>query len=182
MTKEKELELVKRAVSGDKAAFDKLVENNVRLAGAVAFSILGDFHLAADVSQDAFIKAFRSISTLKEASKFKSWLYGIVRTTAIDRLRARKMSTVSLDLVGEQEGDHSGNLSSREKLEKEETRKIVMEAVNGLPENYREVIILKHFENMSYKEMAEALGLTESSVESRLFRARKTLRKKLKGV
>jgi RNA polymerase sigma-70 factor (ECF subfamily) len=167
---------------GDQEAFGNLVEKYISLVGAVAYSIVGDFHTAGDVAQDVFLKVHRSMDTLRDHGRFKSWLYGIVRTTAFDYLRRSRLKTVSLGVVGEQAarpGGHEANLSD---MERDETRKRILEAVGELPEHYRVIVLMKHFENLTYKEIADMVGATESAVESRLFRARKILKDKLKDL
>ena len=172
--------LVRLSRRGDKAAFENLVEKYVRLAGAAAFAIVGDFHEAADVVQDSFIKVHAALGSLHEPSKFKGWLYGIVRTTALDHLRMKKLKTVSIEAAGEHPGAKQDAPWTRMLVT--ETQKRVHEVVASLPESYREVVLLKHIENLSYREIAGIIGVTESAVESRLYRARQLLKEQLKDL
>ncbi len=174
-------ELVQETLAGDLEAFSRLVRKYNRMAGAISFGICGDFQMAEDIVQESFLKAYRSLRNLKDPAKFKVWLAGIVRSRAIDFVRQRK-SFWSYP----QEGEFSvsdlevySTESVEELLLKEEFRSKILEAIRGLPEEDRLVITLKHMEGLSYKEIAEITGATVSSVESRLFRARGALRKKL---
>lgn len=184
MEQDSEERLIELAKRGDQSAFGALIDKYVKLAGAIAFSAVGDFHEAADIVQEAFIKAHFSLGALHETSKFKSWLYGIVRTTAVDHLRRRKFRTVSLDEVADPGGAAAGKESVLPftRMETAETSDRVLKAVAELPEQYREAVVLKHVENLSYREIARLTGATESAVESRLFRARQMLKEKLKDL
>jgi len=165
---------------GEQGAFDALVVRYVRLAGAVAFGVLGDYEQAADVVQDAFLKAHEALRELREPERWKGWLSGIVRTTAIDALRRRRRAPGALadveggavDLADSGERPQAG-------AESHERKAAVLEAVRALPESYREVVAMKYLDERSYKEISDALGISIETIESRLFRARKLLKTKL---
>jgi RNA polymerase sigma-70 factor (ECF subfamily) len=179
MDERSDKELVLRFRRGETAAFDALVQRYVRLAGAVAYAVLGDFEAAADVVQEAFLKVHGALAELREPEKFKGWLHGIVRTTALDALRRqRRGRQSSLEGIEGHEDlvpvpDDSGPAPRAERRELEER---VVRAIAKLPESYREVVILKYLDERSYKEIAETLGITVETIESRLFRARKLLK------
>ncbi|MHC4392736.1 MAG: RNA polymerase sigma factor [Planctomycetota bacterium] len=174
-----EAELVRKARAGDRAAFEVLVRRYLRLAGAAAYKVVGDYEQAADVVQDAFMKVHKSLHTLRDDRRFKSWLYGVVRTTAIDALRRRKRRggrSVDVDTVSEElsvRPDPSAGLVDQERRVK------VRAAVNELSEGYREIVVLKYLEDRSYQEIAEILDTTVEAVESKLHRARVKLKSKL---
>jgi RNA polymerase sigma-70 factor (ECF subfamily) len=174
-------ELVESTLAGDLVAFSRLVKKYNRMAGAISFGICGDFQAAEDIVQEALFKAYRSLRSLKDPAKFKIWFAGIVRSRAIDHVRQRKSfwslpQEAVLNFAG---GDEASVESVEDLLLKEEFRGKILEAIRGLPEEDRLVITLKHMEGLSYKEIAEITGATVSAVESRLFRARSALRKKL---
>jgi RNA polymerase sigma-70 factor (ECF subfamily) len=176
-------ESIERILAGEPEVFEALVRKYNRMAGAIAFGIVGDFHEAEDVVQDAFIKAFRSLSALREPGKFKFWLAGMVRTKALDCLRKRHgvRAASSLDQRLElPDGIGFRQASDPEEAEvREENRQKVVEALESLPAEDRLVVVLKHMEGLSYKEISEITGSTVGAIESRLFRARQLLKKKL---
>ena len=192
-------EYIDRVLSGDVAAFDGLVRKYNRMAGAIAFGIVGEFSAADDVVQEALLKAYRDLGKLRDRDKFKVWLAGIVRSRAIDSLRRRKVlptlpfSQAFPDGPDTERSQADRGVDSSEELEvnspgaeeqyaQKELREKVLEAIRNLPEDDRVMVTLKHMEGLSYKEIAELVGTTVSAVESRLFRARQDLRKKLEQI
>jgi RNA polymerase sigma-70 factor (ECF subfamily) len=172
-------ECVDRVLGGEPEAFEFLVKKYNRLAGAIAFAILGDFQRAEDVVQESFLKALRSLPTLREPDRFKYWLSGIVRSKAIDVRRERRLEALEVDLPSPPaEGAGEEPIDA---VLREERRSKILEVVGGLPEEDRIVVVLKHMEGLSYKEIAQLTESTESAVESRLVRARQELRKKLEA-
>lgn len=170
-------EYVKRVLAGDSAAFEGLVHQYSRLGGAIAFAVLGDFGLAEDVVQEAFLKAYGALKTLREPEQFRLWFSGIVRRQAIDTLRRRKRHGANeLQLM---ESAASVANEPDERFLREERRRKVVEAMAGLSRDDRLVIVLKHLEGLSYREISEVTNASLSAVESRLFRARRTLKEKL---
>ncbi len=173
-------ELVRRFQRGDASAFDALVERYVRLAGAIAYSVVGDYEQAADVVQDAFLKVHGSLGTLREPDKLRGWLYGVVRSCALDAVRRRRRGPGALSAV-----DGAGELIPADVpapsagAERGELRAGVLAAVRELPEQYREVVLMKYVDDRSYREISETLGISIETIESRLFRARKLLKDKL---
>ncbi len=175
-------ELIHRYRRGDVAAFEVLVGRYTRLAGAIAYNVLGDYAAAADAVQEAFLKVHESAADLREPERFKSWLYGVVRTCALDAVRRRRRrpatSLTALD-GAENEVVDAGLSEPAAGLERQEVERAVLDAVRELPESYREVVVLKYLDERSYKEIAEILGITIETIESRLFRARRLLKTKL---
>ena len=171
-------ELVSRSIEGDCDAFAGLVAKYNRLGGAIAFGVLGDFDLAEDVVQDAFLRAYRSLERLRDPARFRVWFSGIVRKRAIDVLRQRKVRD-AVALPAEPVGLPDGAPSPAELLLIDERREKVLEAIQELPADDRDVVVLKHMEGLSYREISEITNTTVSSVESRLFRARQALKDKL---
>lgn len=172
---------VARVLAGEPECFEALVRRFTRLGGAIAFGILGDYQLAEDVLQEAFFKAFRALSTLKDPGKFKVWFSGIVRSTALDEFRKQQARGLKARPGGGLRDSEFEALDSSplDRQVEEEVRQKVLETIGQLPEDDRLVIVLKYMEGLSYKELAEVLGSTVSAVESRLFRARQVLKSKL---
>ena len=194
-------EYVERVLAGEPEVFEQLVRKYNRLGGAIAYGVLSDFHLAEDVVQDAFIRAFEALDSLKEPGRFRVWFAGIVKRRSIDVLRQRKnprIRAASLEAGGSDAGD-GGSLGSTVSSDSRrpgqspddsqldaavhaERRRQVLECISGLDENDRIIVSLKHMEGLSYREIAELMETSVSAVESRLFRARRVLRKKLAAV
>ena len=194
-------EYVERVLAGEPEVFEQLVRKYNRLGGAIAYGVLSDFHLAEDVGQDAFIRAFEALDSLKEPGRFRVWFAGIVKRRSIDVLRQRKnprIRAASLEAGGADagEGGSLGSTVSSDSRRPEqspddsqldaavhaERRRQVLECISGLDENDRIIVSLKHMDGLSYREIAELMETSVSAVESRLFRARRVLRKKLAAV
>lgn len=172
-----ETALARRAQSGDGAAFGDLVR---RYTGAVfnqAYRMLGDRHEAEDAVQEVMLRAFNRIDTYDPTRRFLTWLLTIGANYCIDRLRRRRVSWVTLDDVAfwlptEQAGPERSALVA-------ERRAAVQRALQQLPEAYRGPTVLRYWHDLSYLEIAEALGLTEATVKTRLHRARRMLEEAL---
>lgn len=175
--------LITRARGGDRKAFELLVAQHTRYAGAVAMGVVGDYHMALDVIQEAFIKVFHGLDQLEDPARFRPWLRNVVRTTGLDAMRRRKVAGRSGQaLPGEEEGTQplpAPAVRPEEVAEREELREQIREEIGSLPESQREVVYLKYIEGLSYEAIAEATGLTQGTIESRLFRARASLRQRL---
>lgn len=177
--------LVRRCQAGERKAFDLLVARHTRFAGAVAFSVTRDYHSALDVVQESFVKVLKRLETLEEPERFRPWLRNVVRSAALDSLRRKKVVGRSGEaLPGDADEDAGDSLPApdlgpAELSEQAELRAQVREVVSTLPEAQRELITLKYLDGASYEDIARATGLSLSSVESRLFRARNALRKRL---
>jgi RNA polymerase sigma-70 factor (ECF subfamily) len=176
-------ELVDRARAGDARAFERLVAKYNRLGGAVAFSVLADLSMVEDVVQEAFFKAYRSLATLRDGARFRLWFVEIVRRRSIDLRRTRR----PLRSIDDLEEELPARLVVDERdlpdaLVREEEREKVLEAMAELKEADRLVVALKHLDGLSYREIAEITGETIPAVESRLFRGRRLLRAKLRGM
>lgn len=180
------VDLVERARNGDRIAFTELIERHRRVASGVAYGVLKEEHLAADAVQDAFFKAFQGLARLKEADRFVPWLLSIVRSAATDLVRRQvRWGTREVTYGDEIPSGGLGSLGSSsfvgptEALDRREAAQSVGDALESLPDEYREVIILKYMEGRSYREISRLLKLSVRAVESRLFRARQQLNRRL---
>jgi len=167
--------LIRRYLGGEQAAFEELYKRyQPRLAG-FCFRLLLDSTAAEDVVQSVFVKALESIHTLRNPESFYSWLFTLARNEVYGTLRAKRSNgTVELS---EEVWDEETPFDS---AVRGETVEIVRECLDHLKVEYREVLILRQFEGLSYNQIAEITGNTTSSVESRLFKARKALIRQLK--
>jgi RNA polymerase sigma-70 factor (ECF subfamily) len=139
-----------------------------------------------DLTQEAFIKAFMSLSSFNDEYAFSTWLYKIATNNCIDYLRRKKLQTMSINKpVESRDGDISFELPDTSFIPDREMistqrRKLLEEAINSLPPKYRRVIILRHQEEKEYQEIADLLKLPLGTVKAHIFRAREMLNKYLR--
>jgi RNA polymerase sigma-70 factor, ECF subfamily len=173
-----EWDLIRRCRRGSAAAFEPLVRGNEARALAVAGALLGDPDDAADAVQEAFVRAYRGLRTLREGSAFGPWFRTILRNHCRDRLRSADRrrapwDAAALDRRAWQEP------SAPARLERAELSTAVEGALAELPPEHREVLVLKEMEGMRYEEIAAALGIPAGTVASRLHHARAALKRAL---
>jgi len=161
-----------------KEEFEMLVKQNMRRAYFSALGLLGSHDAAMDVTQEAFIRAYRNFNSYNGEKKFFTWYYSILKNLCLNFLRDRKRKNETEYLEFEEDG--SSQSSPDNILENKELIEKLQEALDDLSFEDREVIILKEFEDHTYKEIAEILSIPVGSVMSRLFYARKKLAGKLK--
>ena len=180
-------QLVRLAKRGDTRAFGKLMLRYQNKIYRLARRMTETDEDAEDVLQDAFVKAFRKLSTFKERSKFSTWLYRITVNIALMKLRRRKLSTVSLSepVVTEDSSIlrdiENGSPDPLERLLGRDSAEILDKAIAGLRPNYRAVFVLRHVEGLSTRETARVLNIDVPAVKSRLHRARRELKLRLLG-
>lgn len=176
-------QLVKRALKKDERAFEELVRRYQRPIVNFIARMVGNYDLALDLSQDVFVKAFVALRTYNENFKFGSWIFKIASNTVIDHLRKGGPPVNSLDQPIETEDDEiqidppSKSMIADQQLEQTETRGILSQLIGRLPDSYREMIVLRHVNELSYEEMAEITDLPLGTVKNRTFRAREMLRR-----
>lgn len=181
-----DIELVKLAIKKDELAYVELMNRYKRKVESIVLRIVKQKSEVDDLVQEIFTKAFISISKFKSEFSFSTWLYKIATNHCIDFVRRKKLSTYSLDEEYELEEDTIqrdvpdwSKLPDNELFQKQRNE-IIHEAINSLPEHYRKVIIMRHFEDKSYEEIAKELKLPIGTVKVHIFRARELLYKKLK--
>jgi RNA polymerase sigma-70 factor (ECF subfamily) len=175
-------ELVAATREGDPGAYDQLVQRWERKIHGAAFRVLGSHEDAREVSQEAFLKAYRAIGGFEQRSRFSSWLYQIALNLCRDRLRRKKgRHMVSLDEMGEDEGARllPASPSVHREVERLDLAERVARAVAELPSDQREVIVLKEYQELTFAEIAEVLGTPVSTVKTRLYRGLSQLRRRL---
>lgn len=187
--RESEMALIRRVVRGDHDAFYLLLKPYERMIFTSALGVLGNEADAEEVAQEAVLKAFRALPRFRGESKFSTWIVQITVNEA--RMRVRKYRAhlyESLDEPTEmQDGDYLPKDFAdwrdipSEVLEKKQMREALQQAVAALPEKYRQVIILRDVNQMSTRDTANALGIQEANVKTRLLRARLMLRDALAG-
>lgn len=181
--------LIDRCRNGDMIAFEELVSKYSGLAGSIAYNIVGDMHIASDLVQETFLKVYKGLNGLENPQRFKGWLCSIVRTTCVDWIRKEKLNPASMSLDKmidsglEPKGTKAiGSISKQTPTEVEELHEKILNMINNLPKVYRDVLLLKHLRNFTYKEMSDFLGVPIATIESRLYRARKLLHGKMKDL
>jgi len=177
---------IHRLKEGDQNAYQKLVSQFSDRVYNTVFSLLRNQEDAEDITQEVFTEVFQSIHRFREQSKLSTWIYRITVTKSLELLRSRrreKRSGIILSLFGK---EHQINVSSNEpfyhpgvSLENKEMAAVLFNAIQRLPLHQRTAFILNKLENLSYAELAEIMGVSMSSVESLLFRAKKNLKKLL---
>ncbi len=178
--------LVERVQDGDKQAFDILVKKYQHRIVALVSRFLKDSADVQDVTQEAFIKAYRALPNFRGDSAFYTWLYRIAVNTAKNHLVSQGRRPPSVDLDVSDAEQFEGSLALKEQatperlLLKDEIQRVVSETIEGLPEDLRTAITLRELEGMSYEEIAEVMGCPVGTVRSRIFRARETIQVKLK--
>ena len=181
MTREQEYLIVQRVLEGDTNAFEELVLEYEKKVYNVALRMLNNSEDAADMTQEAFIKAYNSLSGFRGDSKFSVWLTRIVSNLCLDFMRSRnRRPTVSLSMEDEDGEDVQLDIadtsqSPEQLLERSLTRESVRRGLQSLPEDYREILLLREIQGLSYDEIAAALDIEVGKVKSRIFRGRKKL-------
>ena len=180
MTKFFENEIIRSVLRGNVNDFEKLVTAYEKNVYSLALRMVGDPEDAADMTQETFIKAYRSLSSFRGDSKFSSWLYRIASNVCLDFLRSRsRHPQVSLSSSDEDDRTTFELPDMSRNPEEQLMKKLSMEAVRRgleqLPEQQRQILVLRELGGLSYAELARILGLEEGTVKSRIFRARKRL-------
>ena len=178
--KEADLALVRRAKKGDYRAFDLLVLKYQSRIVSIAFKFVKEIQLAEDISQESFIKAYRSIDSFREESAFYTWLYRITANTAKNYLVSkgrRKESSISELSIFENEDffELPTNDSPEQILMAQSLKDTIYDALSGLPEDTRTALSLREFEGLNYEEIAEIMNCPVGTVRSRIFRGRDAL-------
>jgi RNA polymerase sigma-70 factor (ECF subfamily) len=183
-----EAALVRRCVAADQSACAELVATHERMVHALAYHLLGDREEALEVSQEVFLRVFRTLSAFRGQSALKTWIFRIVVNQARNRQRwwNRRLRTqqVSLDLHVEQCGEleSQGEVLPDRLLASKEVAERIERALDRLPFDQRTVVVLREVEGLRYEEIAFSLGVAVGTVKSRLTRARQTLREELLGL
>lgn len=176
-------------LSGNEAAFQRLFEKHKVSVINLAFRFLRQRQAAEDIAQDVFIKIYEKKFSLDHKAKFSTWLYRVTVNASLDLLRRKKLTPQSLDaetvdVKGKkrtllENTAASSSSSPRQTVQDEEIQDKVRKVIDALPEKFRTPILLYQFEELSYREIAVILGVTEKAVEKRLYHAKEILRKKL---
>ncbi|HEX6885694.1 MAG TPA: sigma-70 family RNA polymerase sigma factor [Planctomycetota bacterium] len=173
-------ELVDEALGGNQLSFQLLVERYQERLFGLARHYTKSAVEVEDIVQDSFLKAYRRLGTFQRQSSFSTWLYRIAVNTALDFLKRSGRSPVQVvedpELTAAPQRAQAGSgmavAAPDANLARQEVARITAEVLEELPEIFRTVLVLREFEDLSYQEMADVLGISIGTVESRLFRAR----------
>ncbi len=181
-------ELVQRVQSGDKAAFDLLVLKYQHKIIKLVSRFVREPSDALDVTQDAFIKAYRALPNFRGDSAFYTWLYRIASNTAKNFLASqrRRLGDVAIDsdeVMSREEALGLDDVATPENiLAKDEVQHTVFETIENLPDDLRTALTLREFDGLSYEEIAEVMECPVGTVRSRIFRAREAVSEKLRAL
>jgi RNA polymerase sigma-70 factor (ECF subfamily) len=183
-----DIELITQLKRGNEEAFRLLMEQYQKLVLNSCYKFVFNRETAEDLTQDVFIEVYRSINSFRADSKLSTWIYRISITKSLDYLKSQKRKkrfAVLKSLFGEDEVEAkipAQETTSPDKiLENDDRVKVLSWALNKLPENQRIAFTLSKYDEMSYQEIAETLGISLSSVESLIHRAKLNLKKRLYG-
>lgn len=181
MTREEESRIVQKVLKGDVNAFETLVLAYEKSVYNITLRMTGNSEDASDMTQEAFIKAYNSLQSFRGDSKFSVWIYRIATNVCLDFLRSRsRKPTVSLS-VEDKDGDEveldvaDESQSPEQLLDRQMTRESVRRGLETLTPEYRQILLLREIQGLSYDEISQCLGLEVGTVKSRIFRARKKL-------
>ena len=183
-----DLQLMARLKAGDNQAFNELMERNEKRVVNLIYRFTGNREVAGDLAQEVFLRVYRASARFEPKAKFFTYLYRVTLNLCRNyRAKAKRRQTTSLNATrkGKDGGeapplelvDPSG--SAEERVSRLELSAVVREAVDSLPQQQREVVVLQRFQGLAYEEIAEALNLSVSAVKSRLHRAKLNLKEKL---
>jgi RNA polymerase sigma-70 factor (ECF subfamily) len=171
-------QIVQRTLDGEAEAFSILVRRWEKKVYGLAYRMLGHYEDARDASQEIFLTVYRNLGKFRGEAKFSSWLYRIALNCVNNRLRSRAAQTVSLNEAAE----ISVEDPTHDDIERQQLIHRVRTALRALPFEMRQVIIMKEYEGLTFKEIAEILNIPESTAKTRLYTGLDQLRKRLLAV
>ena len=181
MEREDDVQLIYNILSGDEGAFSILVQKYQKSVHALVWRKIGDFHHAEEITQDTFLQAYKKLPTLKDPHQFAGWLYVIANRFCIDWLRKKKLAVQSIEDTPMAEIEKSAYthhlLEQRQADTAERHREVVRKLLARLPESERTVVTLYYLGEMKVNEISKFLGVSVSTINTRLHRARKRLQK-----
>src|SRR5215213_3903145 len=173
-------ELLAKAITGREDSFEELVRRYQRPITSYVYRMVGNYDASLDVTQEVFIKVYNSMTRYSSEYKFSTWLYRIAHNAAIDYIRRRSPNEQSIETENK-DGSYQLQIESpsptpEQERERSEWRTEIEAVVKCLPAVYRELILLRHAQDLSYDEIAEITNLPLGTVKNRLFRAREMMR------
>ncbi|MDY6969270.1 MAG: RNA polymerase sigma factor [Spirochaetota bacterium] len=184
MSYDKDLDIIDKVLSGDVDHFSAIIEKYRNMVFRYAFSRVGHYEEALDITQDIFLMTFEALNSFRRESKFSTWLYSIMVNYCINYKKRRdRYSFISLN---RENGDNEFELQLRDEkynLEEEvvnsDSLRIIMDELYELPDDYKDILILRDVEGLSYNEIADILKINLSNVKVRIHRGRSLLKKRI---
>jgi len=177
-------DLTRAAQQGDMAAFAALFQRHRQMIANLTYRMTGNRDDADDLEQETFYRAYRSASTYKQIAKFSTWLYTIALNLCRNELRRRKHKFYSLEEMAEREEEPGVRIDIEDEsakperdVEQKELSELIKMAIDSLPEKFRQPLVLRDVQGLSYEETGEILNLPEGTVKSRINRARQRVKK-----
>ncbi|MEX2318049.1 MAG: RNA polymerase sigma factor [Pirellulales bacterium] len=178
-------DLVRLAKGGQLAAYEELVRRWSARVLAVCHAMVRSTHTAEELAQDALLRGLRGLATLEDPAKFGAWLCGIARRVCLDWLKSGQARQVSLDAMSNGQADawlaQDCDSPDEAAARSDDERRLLAE-VARLPDPYREVLLLYYYDDVTYHDVAEMLGVSAATVNARLTKARALLRKRLSNL
>jgi RNA polymerase sigma-70 factor (ECF subfamily) len=175
--------LVRETLAGNQASFQLLVERYQGRLFALVRHYTKNLVEVEDVVQETFLKAYTRLDSFQHESSFYTWIYRIAVNTVLDFLKRKSRSPVSAvedpEIVISNAATSARIVSPESRLEKSEIARVTQEVLESIPEIFRSVLVMREFEDMAYQDIADVLGISIGTVESRLFRARARFKEKL---
>jgi len=174
--------LIKRFVSNDESAFEELFRRYEQKIFNLVYRYIGSYPETEELTQDVFVKVYKSAQTFKGKSKFSTWIYRIAVNTCLNYKKKKRLVMESLDRSGTQpvkELIAPNSTTPEELFERARKMLIIQQAIDSLPPNQKIAFILSKYEGFSYAEISEIINTSISAVESLLFRAKQQLKKEL---
>ena len=186
LLEQSDAEIVRQTLCGNTAAYNGLVLRYQRQVYNLAYRMLGNAEDAGDLVQDTFLRAYSALAKFRQDASFLTWLYKIASNLCIDQLRSRKAKgALSLEVEleeGREPASDDRNSAPEDRAIREAMQEILHREILNLPEKYRVVVVMRHLQEMSVEEIADALELPTGTVKTHLFRARDMLRGRLRSV
>jgi len=182
-----DLKIIESCLLGNTQVFSRLIDNYKNMIYNLAYRMSNNPQEAEDISQETFLRAYQSLARFNPSYKFSTWLYQITLNIIRDRFKKKELNYVSLDTPIEtgdsefypQPGDSTNN--PEQIIAQKENIQVIQQAIYSLPLKYREVIVLRHLQDLSYIEISNILKLPSGTVKIRLYRAREQLKKILEN-
>jgi RNA polymerase sigma-70 factor (ECF subfamily) len=175
-------ELIERCLKGDQHAWEQIVRMHWRKVFNVAYKFVGKHDEAEDLTQDIFLKIFKSLDTFDRRANFQTWLISVSRNLCIDHYRSvrKERETIDRDVDPGDLSPVSHEVSPYAALEQRDRVSLLREAMNELPESLRTAVLLRDIRELTYQEIADTLHLPEGTVKSRINRGRTELARQIK--
>jgi RNA polymerase sigma-70 factor (ECF subfamily) len=173
--------LIERCLQGDQQAWEQIVRQHWRRVFNVAYKFVGRHDEAEDLTQDVFLKVFKSLATFDRRANFQTWLVSVSRNLCIDHYRSvrKERETIDRDVNAADLSPVSVEVSAHVALERHDLAQELRRALQQLPETLRTAVVMRDIQELSYQEIADQLGLPEGTVKSRINRGRHELARQI---